>query len=115
MILRIGVLLSSLWLSACAGVPMALTVAGSTIAGAKAGYDFWGQVTADTSHAIQIACNGWIERKASAIAKGGADALKAQGLTPWLDPFCDPNNPPPKDPIAGAVWVAVNSGKLPAP
>jgi hypothetical protein len=98
--------------------PAILTEIGAGLAGAKAGYDTFGLITADTSAIIKTACQEWRVRRAAADARiraGVVPATKAQQVTdtePWLDVTCDPANPPPTDPVAGAVWLATLSGRV---
>ncbi len=111
---RIGIVAFCSSLAACD--PTSMTLVGVVIADAVSGYDLATRVTADTSKAIEIACQSWIREKATKVAKGGKVELDAEILdvSTGATAFCDPNNPPPASPIAGAVWLGIVMGKLDA-
>jgi hypothetical protein len=75
-------------------------------------YELAGKVTAGTSQGIEIACRALIAKEAALTAQG--EAAKVAALEKWsgAQAFCDPANPPPADPIAGAFWLGVVIARL---
>ena len=110
---RLGVL------GACCASLAACDPAGWTLAGIAVdvglhGYQLAGKVTGGIAQGIEIECRAWLSDKAVAVAKGGAAAARAATLDRYTGAtaFCDPANPPPADPVAGAFWLGTVIAKL---
>lgn len=67
-------------------------------------------VTHDTSEVVSESCVDWRRRRASVAAKiavaSPGQVQEASGIATWIDATCSPDAPPPKDPIAAAIWMA---------
>jgi hypothetical protein len=113
----ISLSLCAVSLSGCLAPAVVAEISGA-VAGAKATYDVIGLITSADASAIISACQEWRVTSAASTARiqdgvVPADKAKtAKDTSPWLDATCDPSAPPPKDPIAAAVWLATLSGRI---
>lgn len=109
-LVRVGAILGALVTSACA-LPAALTTMGAVTGGVTGVYMAWHQANEDLSRAIIQGCLIWERKKAAAqtrvsdgVAPAGA-GKKVETIALWADAACNPNNPPPGDPLATTVWL----------
>jgi hypothetical protein len=111
--LRTALLLCPL-LSGCAGIPAAVTLVGSTLAGGKAAYDVWTEADAAAVKILTGSCMAWEATNGAATAKLAAGTVAPEQVEPansliaYGEAMCvqvAAGHAPPSDPIENAVWL----------
>jgi hypothetical protein len=92
--------------------PVSWTLAGVAIDVGLHGYELAGRVTSGLSQGIEIQCRALIAKEAALEATGQGATVAAAERWSGAAAFCDPANPPPADPIAGAFWLGTVIAKL---